>query len=166
MQPASDEERSSVGAARVGNLLSECTLPFTYRALSTTPMKSQVLLFLVLPSITIFIGCETMDGASSAVTKPQPAAGAYGQPLTAVNGQGTVVIMEGSRKVSVCNTASPNIEQTRFINEQDQIVVKSRGNHGPATVQLFNTRTGAEQGRVFAYAIKGGQPAWAAGMGE
>ena len=45
-------------------------------------------------------------------------------------------------------------------------MVKSRGNHGPATVQLFNSRTGAEPGRVMAYDMRGGNPAWAAGMGE
>jgi hypothetical protein len=58
------------------------------------------------------------------------------------------------------------VEETRFINEQQQIVVKTRGNHGPATVQLFNARTGKEEGRVMAFEIKKGKPAWAAGMGE
>lgn len=90
----------------------------------------------------------------------------YGQPLTSVNGPGTVTIMEGPRTVSICKTASPNVEQTKFISEQDQIVVKSRGAHGPATVQLFDTATGIAKGRVMAYDIKGNQPAWAAGMGE
>ena len=63
-------------------------------------------------------------------------------------------------------TASPNVEETRWHAEQEQIVVKSRGNHGPATVQLFNSRNGREISRVMAYDIRGGQPAWAAGMGE
>lgn len=90
----------------------------------------------------------------------------YGQPLTATAGMGSVTIREGARTVAVCYTASPNVEETRFINEQEQIVVKSRGNHGPATVQLFNSRTGAQQGRVMAYEVRGGFPAWAAGMGE
>ena len=91
---------------------------------------------------------------------------AYGQPLTAVNGQGTVTIMEGTRAVSTLRTASPNIEETRFISEQNQIVVKSRGNHGPATVQLFNSRTGRQEGSVMAYEIANGGPTWAAGMAE
>jgi hypothetical protein len=90
----------------------------------------------------------------------------YGQPLTAVSGLGTVVIREGSRKVAVCHTASPNIEQTKFIKEQQQIVIKSRGNHGPATVQLFESFSGKEQGSVKAYEIRDGKPDWAAGMGE
>ena len=90
----------------------------------------------------------------------------FSQQLTSVNGQGTVVIMEGSRRLSVCRTASPNIEQTRWNSGQEQLVVKSRGNHGPATVQLFDSRSGRELGRVMAYDIASGSPGWAAGMGE
>ncbi len=104
----------------------------------------------------------TRGGQTAAPAKPA----SIGQPLTAVNGAGTVTIMEGQRNVAVCRTASPNVEQTRFITEQQQIVVKSRGAHGPATVQLFDTATGAEKDRVMAFDIKGNQPAWAAGMGE
>ncbi|BDS06317.1 hypothetical protein NT6N_13570 [Oceaniferula spumae] len=88
----------------------------------------------------------------------------YGRPLTARNGVGSVTIMEGGRRVAVCRTASPNIERTRFISEQNQIVVKSRGSHGPATVELFDTRTGALRDKVLAFAIRNGQPRWAAGM--
>lgn len=95
-----------------------------------------------------------------------PASKSYGQPLTTVKGKGKVTIKEGSRTVAVCSTASPNVEETKFITEQQEIVVKSRGNHGPATVQLFDTKSGKETGRVMAYEIRGGKPAWAAGMGE
>ena len=90
----------------------------------------------------------------------------YGQPLTAVNGQGRVTIMEGGRTVATCYTASPNIEQTRWFSEQEQIVVKSRGNHGAATVQLFNSRTGRQEGTVMAYELAEGGPNWAAGMAD
>ena len=90
----------------------------------------------------------------------------YGQPLTAVRGQGQVTIMEGNRTVSTISTASPNIEQTRWYQEQEQIVVKSRGNHGPATVQLFNSRTGRLEGTVMAYELANGGPTWAAGMAD
>jgi hypothetical protein len=102
----------------------------------------------------------------TATQLPGNAPAYYGQPLTAVNGLGTVTIREGSRTVCSFRTASPNIEETRFINEQNQIVVKSRGNHGPATVQLFNTRTGRQEGTVMAYEIANGGPSWAAGMAE
>ena len=103
---------------------------------------------------------------NSQQNRPQPSQPYYGQPYTASKGQGSVTIMEGPRRVSTCYTASPNVEETRFINEQQQIVVKSRGNHGPATVQLFDSRTGRQEGRVMAYEVRGGYPAWAAGMGE
>ena len=92
--------------------------------------------------------------------------GNYGQPLVAQVGQGKVTILEGSRTVATCTTAMPNVEETKFINEQQQIVVKSRAAHGPATVQLFDTQTGAQQSRVAAYNIRGGNPSWADGMGE
>lgn len=106
------------------------------------------------------------SSAPGSATQLPGSAPSYGQPLTSINGQFSVVIMEGARRVSVCKTASPNVEETRWHAEQEQIVVKSRGNHGPATVQLFNSRNGRELGRVMAYDIRGGQPAWAAGMDE
>ena len=44
--------------------------------------------------------------------------------------------------------------------------MKSRGNHGPATVQLFNSRTGRLEGTVMAYELANGGPTWAAGMAD
>ena len=85
-------------------------------------------------------------------------------PIRASVGQGQITITKGGKQLSTIQTASPNIEQHHFINDKSQIVVKSRGNHGPATVQLFDTRTGTLKGKVLAYAIQHGQPAWARGM--
>lgn len=130
------------------------------------PIRS---LFLLAPifslALTQCVVVENPDGASTGVggVNQRPT---YGQPLTAIPSRGAVTIMEGSRRHSVCVTASPNVEQTRSIKEQQEIVVKSRGNHGPATVQLFDTSTGREKNRVMAYDIRGGKPHWAAGMGE
>lgn len=107
--------------------------------------------------------CSTVD--EPGVETPSSAA-PYGQPLTSVNGQGSVTIMEGNETVAVCQTALPNIEQTRFINEQNQIVVKSRGNHGPATVELFDSKSGGLQKSVKAYEISANSPAWTRGMGD
>jgi hypothetical protein len=109
---------------------------------------------------------QELEKTLTAPQGQQPTAPAYGQPLTATQAVGSVTIREGDRVVATCYTASPNVEQTRFINEQQQIVVKSRGNHGPATVQLFNSRTGSQEGSVMAYEVRNGFPAWAAGMGE
>jgi hypothetical protein len=119
--------------------------------------KNYLIAFLVISMVFSLTNCATVDESGNA---------SFGQPLRAINGQWTVSILEGNRPVSVCHTASPFIEETRFIKEQEQIVVKSRARHGPATVQLFDTRSGAEQGKIMAYEIRGDQPAWAAGMGE
>lgn len=87
-------------------------------------------------------------------------------PLSAGTSDGIVTIRQNGRVLCTFRADRPNIEDTRWQNNQSQIVVKSRGNHGPAAVQLFDARSGRELGRVMAYDIRGGQPAWAAGMGE
>lgn len=108
------------------------------------------------------------DGYNKGIRQPGTPGGppSSGQPLSARVGNGKVTILEGSRTVSVCTTALPNVEETKFISEQQQIVVKSRGAHGPATVQLFDTATGSQKSSVAAYNIRGGNPSWADGMGE
>lgn len=107
------------------------------------------------------------DGSPGTGTATQlpGSAPAYGQPLTAETGIGSVTIREGSRVLTSFRTAAPNVEQTRWYAEQEQIVVKSRGNHGPATVELFNSRTGAKLGTVMAYEAANG-PVWARSMAE
>ncbi len=131
----------------------------------------KLLALIAVPVLALSLTQCVIDPAALAALenstqRPAPSQPYYGQPLTAAAGMGSVTIREGARTVAVCYTALPNVEETRFINEQEQIVVKSRGNHGPATVQLFNSRTGSQQGRVMAYEIRGGYPAWAASMGE
>jgi hypothetical protein len=120
----------------------------------------------LLAAVVLFSSCVIDEAALEKAVADSSSSSSYGQPLTAVNGQGRVTIMEGSRTVATCFTASPNIEQTRWVNEQQQIVVKSRGNHGPATVQLFNSRTGRQEGTVMAYELAEGGPQWAAGMAD
>lgn len=129
-------------------------------------MKPTLLALLVTPLLLTQCIVVEENGGSATPQATGNGTPSYGQPLTATRSSGQVTIMEGSRKVATCSTSSPNVEETRFINEQDQIVVKSRGNHGPATVQLFNTHTGAQEASVMAYDIRNGRPAWAAGMGE
>lgn len=87
-----------------------------------------------------------------------------GETYTAAVRLGMVSILDGTRRVATCRTAAPHVETARFINGQKQVVVKSRARHGPAVVQLFDTRTGAERDAVLAHEIRDGQPAWAAGL--
>lgn len=77
---------------------------------------------------------------------------------------GCVIIQEVNRRVAICHAAGLQVQEARFFNGQKQIVVKSRGRHGPAVTQLFDTRTGAERDAVMAHEIRDGQPAWAAGL--
>jgi hypothetical protein len=83
---------------------------------------------------------------------------------TASKEQGRIRILQNGRTVSVIRTQLPNVEQYRFENEKRQIVVKSRANHGPAAVELFDTKTGTLRDKVMAFAIRNGQPSWARGM--
>jgi len=79
-------------------------------------------------------------------------------------GQSQVTIKHEGKTVSVVRTGLPNVEETRFL-EQDgrkMLAVKSRGEHGPALLQLFDVQTGALKDKVLAFAVKGGKPAWAA----
>jgi hypothetical protein len=111
----------------------------------------------------------SLIGLSSCVAaEPKPSAGsAKGsvQPLTAETGPGSVTIRDGQRTLAILRTVSPNIEETRWVSGQGQIAVKSRGNHGPATIELFDCRTGAKLGKVMAYAAADG-PAWARDLAE
>ena len=89
-----------------------------------------------------------------------PEAGA----IRASVGQGKVTISQGNKVISTIRTASPNIERHFFTRGNKQIVIKSRGNHGPATVELFDVQTGSLRDKVLAFAIRNGQPEWAAGL--
>lgn len=126
----------------------------------------------LLVSLSIFClnSCIVIEPGATAnggsPTQLPGGAPAYGQPLTAEPGFGAVTLREGSRVVSSFRTASPNIEQTRWYQEQEQIVVKSRGNHGPATVELFDSRSGRKLGTVMAYELANGGPNWARGMAD
>ena len=79
-------------------------------------------------------------------------------------GQGRITVKDGGRVVCTVRTAAPNVETYRFTDGQRQLVVKSRGNHGPATVELFDVATGVLRDKVLAFAIKNGRPEWARGM--
>ncbi len=89
----------------------------------------------------------------------------FSQPLVARAGLQVVALFAGSVLEATCKTVHPTVEETRFLDQQRQIVVRSRGTSGPATVQLFDCATGIERGRVTSDQIRDGQPAWAATMG-
>lgn len=115
--------------------------------------------------LTSFLLASCVTDESGQAISPQQGAPGFSAPLSAETGQGSVTILEGARVLSSFATALPNVEQTRWVQEQEQIVVKSRGNHGPATVELFDSRTGNLLGSVEAYEAATG-PEWARPMAE
>lgn len=106
---------------------------------------------------------EELDGESGG--SPTADVQGFGQPLTAVTGAGEVTLLEGDRRLCSFRTAKPNVEETRWVEEQEKIAVKSRGNHGPATIELFDSRSGSLLGSVLAYEAGAG-PAWAQALAE
>jgi hypothetical protein len=70
------------------------------------------------------------------------------------------------RGMTVCliRTELPNVEKWEIINRNMDIVIKSRGDRGPAVVEMFDTQTGILKSKVMEYGIHSGQPAWAAGF--
>ena len=66
--------------------------------------------------------------------------------------------------VCLIRTDLPNVERWEIINRNMEIVIKSRGDRGPAAVELFDTKSGILKGKVMEHAIRDGQPAWAAGF--
>jgi len=83
-------------------------------------------------------------------------------PKAAVE-QGRVRIIRDGRTVTTLRPAMPFVERYKFTNNNQQIIIKSRGNHGPATVEKFNISDGSLADKVLAFAIKGGKPSWARG---
>lgn len=112
-------------------------------------------------------GCADMSGMSDGAESGRgnfshQAAASY----QAKKIQGGIAITRGGVPVSTIRTAMPNVENWKFINGGQQVVTKSRGNHGPASVEMFDTATGAQRDKILAFAIKSGQPAWAAEYAE
>ncbi len=75
-----------------------------------------------------------------------------------------VRLLRGGMTICLIRTELPKVERWEIINRNTEIVIKSRGERGPAAVELFDTRTGIPKGKVMAYAIHNGQPEWAQGF--
>ncbi len=80
--------------------------------------------------------------------------------------QSQVRLLRNGKTIAVCRTQLPEIENWKLINGNRQIVVKSRGRHGPASVELFNVVDGSLADKIMAFAIENGKPEWARGFEE
>lgn len=77
--------------------------------------------------------------------------------------QGRVRIIQDGRTLCSLRPAMPFVEKYKLVNNNQQIIIKSRAKHGPATVELFSISNGSLDDKVLAFAIKNGRPRWAKG---
>jgi hypothetical protein len=96
-------------------------------------------------------------GWNSQQTNRQPAV-----PHVAVE-QGRVRLIRDGRTICSLRPAMPFVEKYKLVNNNEQIIIKSRAKHGPATVELYNISDGSLSDKVLAFAIKKGRPTWAKG---
>ncbi|MCB1076244.1 MAG: hypothetical protein KDM64_00325 [Verrucomicrobiae bacterium] len=107
-------------------------------------------------------GYDKARAHQQTVAKPSSSPSSSGGGITSRTVQGGVEILVGGKVTTRIKSALPNVEKTKLINDGHLIVVKSRGDHGPAELQLFDTRTGVLKDKVMAFAVQGGRPTWAA----
>ena len=80
--------------------------------------------------------------------------------------QAGVRLLRNGMTVCLIRTQLPNVENWKLINGNTEIVIKSRGSHGPAAVERFDTKTGVLKDKIMASAIQDGRPDWAEGFEE
>lgn len=124
----------------------------------------------IVLSAAVFSGCaptEVREGP-----KPPPAAAEWwpSNPaeidFTASEFQGGLEIREDGRLVSRIRPAQPVLERWAFVKDGRQIIVRSRGAEGPATIELFDSRSAIRRDTIPADQIVNGRPAWAAGLAD
>jgi hypothetical protein len=134
-----------------------------------------VLLRIALVPCVASIGCTSIDNTDSARNRKTETQQLDGDPPRPVEGHGkTSVSVEQSRVrvvragKTLCRLqpAMAVVERYELVNHAQQIIIKSRGKHGPATVELFNLSDGSRVDQVLAYAIRKDRPAWASGWQE
>ncbi len=127
-------------------------------------------------AVIVLIGLATTDEAQqnwdrasagpdyNPFTKPTKMAAAASVQVQVEQSQ--VRLLRNGKTIAICRTQLPEIEKWKLINGNRQIVVKSRGRHGPPAVELFNVADGSPADKVMAFAITNGKPEWARGFEE
>ncbi len=112
-------------------------------------------------AVIILVGFGTIvQGESNISSSQAKAANPYLNPYEACSYPGRLEIFKDGKNVSVIRSEKPNIERWGFIDSGNLIVVKSRGDRGPAVFELFDTATGALRNKIMATDIRKGQPSW------
>jgi hypothetical protein len=77
-----------------------------------------------------------------------------------------VRLLRQGMTICLIRTDLPNVERWEIVNRNTEIIIKSRGDRGPAAVELFDTQSGILKAKVMEHAITDGQPPWASGFGS
>jgi hypothetical protein len=77
-----------------------------------------------------------------------------------------VRLLRQGMTVCLIRTDLPNVEKWEVVNRNTEIIIKSRGDRGPAAVELFDTQSGILKAKVMEDAIADGYPHWASGFGN
>ena len=117
-------------------------------------VKSRPAILASLAALLIFdAGCAV----SPAPRKGYP-------PLEVSVEQASVRLLRRGMTVCLIRTDLPKVERWEIINRNTEIVIKSRGDRGPAAVELFDTQSGILKAKVMEHSIRDGQPGWASGF--
>lgn len=79
--------------------------------------------------------------------------GNSGGTLDAKVSQGKVTVTRGGRAMTVVRPALPNVEEWRFSQDKEFIIVKSRANHGPAMIEKFRISDGTLVDKIMASSV-------------
>lgn len=109
--------------------------------------------------ILIFLAAFTYTACSSLPSRQQEAHNYQAHVV-----QEGLEISENGKLIVRIKTALPNVEDWKFVEEGGYVITKSRGSHGPASVEKFESRTGILRDKVLAYAIRNGEAEWAKGF--
>jgi hypothetical protein len=75
-----------------------------------------------------------------------------------------VRLLRNGMTVCLIRTEWPKVESWQLVNDNKDIVIKSRSDRGVAVIERFDTKTGIRKDRILAADIKDGQPEWAQGL--
>jgi len=125
------------------------------------PKKTLTYVLLFFATIGL-IGCSliTTESPTLSLHRSQ-AANPYTNPYQARSYPGKLEIFKGDKRVSIILSEKPNIQRWGFIDSGHLLIVKSRGETGPAVFELFDVTTGILRSNFLEHDAQKIWPLWA-----
>ena len=101
---------------------------------------NRYLIILLGASVLVAFATITQGESSKLSLNPTPA-NPYLNPYEARSYPKRLEVFRDGKHIGVIRSEKPNIERWGFIDSGRHIVVKSRGDDGPAIIELFDTAT-------------------------